>query len=294
MLALAVMPAQSQTPSTPKPSFDVASIKGNTSRSVVWSFGPRGNRFVAKNMTLQMLLLSAYRETDDRQMVANQIDGGPNWVVTDHFDIEAKLEGDGQGVPLAQMRLMVQSLLEDRFRLKAHRETRERRVYELVVAKGGPRLRLSKDQTPPAAGAQLVQLRRGAGTGSGDELESMPRGTTKGSGGASGFTLLGNAVPISAFINLLQPIAGRVLIDKTGLKGFFDFRVTVKLEADPAPPGQSAASPTGSPISAEEQAGTPPASFFAAFEDQLGLKLESTRAPVEVFVIDSVQKPEKN
>ena len=83
-------------------------------------------------------------------LLRQHVIGGPAWIDTDRFDIEAKVEGDSRAIPAAEVWRMVQSLLEDRFKLKAHRETRELAVYNLVVAKGGLKMKLSPDQTPPS------------------------------------------------------------------------------------------------------------------------------------------------
>src|SRR2546423_15215287 len=110
------MPLLSQTVQPKKPSFAAASIKLNKSGTRPFISGV-GDRFVATNYTLRMLVIFAYA---NRPMMNNQIVGGPNWLDTDHFDIEAK--GDGHPVPPPEMKLRIQSLLEDRFRLKLRRE----------------------------------------------------------------------------------------------------------------------------------------------------------------------------
>ena len=114
-----------------KPSFDVASIKPNASGQDGGSIGPRGGAFFASNVTLESLMAYAYSPPGGAFLRA-QIVGAPAWIDTDRYDIEAKA-GGSERVPGADLRVMVQSLLEDRFQLKAHREMRELPVYNLVV-----------------------------------------------------------------------------------------------------------------------------------------------------------------
>lgn len=121
-----------------KPSFEAASIKPNASGKDGGSIGPRGAALLATNVTLESLLVYAYSPPGGL-FLRQQIISGPAWMGTDRFDIEAKT-GENEHVPNTQMRVMMQSLLEDRFQLKAHRETRELPVYDLVPIKGGPQL----------------------------------------------------------------------------------------------------------------------------------------------------------
>src|SRR6516165_6243566 len=131
MFAIAAMPAASQTPAQ-KQQFEVASIKVNTSATARSTMGG-GARFLATSMTLRALMQFAYAR-EALLLSSDQIIGGPGWIDADHFDVEAKPEGSAQ-IPGEQTRLMVQSLLEDRFQLKVHREIRQLPVYKIIVAK---------------------------------------------------------------------------------------------------------------------------------------------------------------
>jgi uncharacterized protein (TIGR03435 family) len=249
------------------PTFDVASIKPSAP-------GPAGGpprvaadaaRFVAANATLRSILQFAYRPASGRTIRAADVIGVPDWADRDRFDIEAKLESGAGPVSQEQMRPMVQSLLMDRFQLKTHWETRDMPTYNLIVAKNGARLKLSENQSPV-------------------RLDAQPRGTVrtiaKPSPAGIALTMSVNAVPIDMLVATLQSYAGRPLFDKTGLNGLFDAQLEFFLEAGgPAP--QPVASDSGP-------------TFAAAIEEQLGLKLESSRGPVEVLVIDSVQRPSQN
>jgi uncharacterized protein (TIGR03435 family) len=212
---------------------------------------------------------------------------------------------------------MVQSMLEDRFQLRAHLETRDLPIYNLVVAKEGPKIKASEDQTPPGAGllgppqpcspapatppqAPPPLPLPGQRGGPGDPNFVPPRGAMLIMANPTGLTLQGTAQPISALIAAVQQQAGRPVIDKTDLKGLFDFKLQFSREglAGPAGPGglppnpiaPGAAGPAPGPATA---AADPVPSLFTSIQD-LGLRLESAKGPVEVLVVESVQKPTEN
>jgi bla regulator protein blaR1 len=242
--------------------FDVASVKPNNSGCCA-SFGFSQRGTVDKNVTLKKLIALAYRLQDF------EVYGGPRWVDADHFDVEGKTEDPKAGPD--QARLMLQSLLAERFRLKLHRETRQLPVYALVVDKGGPKIKLSADQisptvdgpSEPGAGPNHGAFRFGAGS------------------------MTGNAVGLSSFTRLLSQRLDRRVIDRTGLEGRFD----IQLQWTPGP-GESPFDPGGNPVPAPTDFSGP--SIFTAIQEQLGLKLESGKGPVEVLMIDHVEKPSEN
>ncbi|MBZ5601510.1 MAG: TIGR03435 family protein [Acidobacteriia bacterium] len=215
-----------------RPAFEVASIKpGDASRRHGFPM-LAGARVVATNVTAKTLIEIAY---DVRKP---QVSGGPNWLDSEGFDIEAKSARSLSG---PQMRLMLQSLLADRFKLTLHRETREQPVYDLVVAKGGPKL---KAADPKEAGA----LRVGKGQ------------------------VTGMKAPMSWLAQFLSGEAlDRLVIDQTGLGGEYDFTLQWT-------PDASADSP----------------SIFTAVQEQLGLQLRAEKGPVEVLVVDRLEKPSAN
>jgi uncharacterized protein (TIGR03435 family) len=174
-----------------------------------------------------------------------QIAGGPGWLTTDRFDIVATTATPGS-LNLNELEPYLQSLLADRFRFRYHRETRELQVYSLVVARGGPKL--------------------AAHSGEGEPSMSGHDGSGKISKSATNATMARPA-------NTLGGELDRTVIDNTGLKGGYDF----KLEWAPNPAADSVEP-----------------SLFTALQDQLGLKLESTKGPVEIIVIDSIEKPSEN
>jgi uncharacterized protein (TIGR03435 family) len=170
-----------------------------------------------------------------------------------------------------QVRLMLRSLLEDRFQLKLHREIRESSVYALEVGRGGLKMKPSADQTsadvsgpsPPGAGPNHGAIRIGAGS------------------------LIGNAVTMPLFTRMLSQRLDRTVVDKTNLAGRFDLQLqwTPDVGETPFSPGGDVLPP------AVDSSGV---SIFTAVQEQLGLKLESQKGPVEMFVIDSVEKPSGN
>src|SRR5215471_1859414 len=145
----AVLPLLSQTSPPPKPSFDVISIKPSAPvpRGGVIGGGTRGDRFTMVSSTLRMLLQRAYQRPSTTPVAPLQIAGGPNWIDSDRYDIQATANCSSGALSTEQIQLMVRSMLEERFQLKAHMETREGQVYNLVVAKNSPKIKQSEDQT---------------------------------------------------------------------------------------------------------------------------------------------------
>lgn len=265
-----------------RPSFEVATVKPTESGDNRFMIMMQpGGRFVA-TATLKMLMGFAYRVRDF------QISGGPQWIATDRWNIEGKAEEGSISPPTGSpfdptlpnpMLMMVQSLIEDRFQARIHRETRELPVYELVVAKGGPKIKLSEDQSPfrpPERGAPPPPPPQPGGP--------TPRGSFRMGRG----DLEANGVPLANFVQSLSQQLGRPIVDKTELKsGLYDFKLqwTPELGQGPGLPGPEAPPPS-------VDASGP--SIFTAIQEQLGLRLESTKGPVEILVIDSVQKPTEN
>ncbi len=256
LLIFAVMlPAwlQSQTGATTRPAFAVTSVKPNH-MDCCTSGGVGGGGSVNRRVTLKGLIGTAYRIQGFR------IAGGPDWIDTERYDVDGK--ADDPKADFDQLRLMLRSLLEDRFGLRVHRETRTTAVYALVVDKNGLRMRRSADQLSPdvdgpsAPGSALPNhgaLRFGPGS------------------------VIGNAVEIPFFCSaFLSDATERVVVDRTKLTGRFDIQLHWTPEESAAQPRESGPS------------------LFTAVRDQLGLRLESTKAPVEVLVIDHAEKPGAN
>jgi len=303
VFSVALVPVFSQ-----KPSFDVVSIKpSGPNPPQNRGGGARGNRYTLSYAPLRSLLLGAYQQASSpgKPIAALQIIGGPSWIDSERYDIQATMDCSNGPISREQFQIMMQSMLADRFQLKAHMEDRELPIYTLVVGKDGPKIKPSADQTPTAQQATPTPYCGpapstpnpfGPNANPRDPNFIMPRGMLVAMGGPNGSTIRGAAIPLPNLLLMLQFQIGRPVVDKTDLKGLFDFTLQI---------GQGAAEPTTSlapgPATAGGTAGAvaPPAaadpgsSIFTAFQE-LGLKLESAKGPVPVVIIDSVQKPKEN
>lgn len=266
VLALRVVQAQNDGPA-----FETASIKESSEPSR-GAFAP--DRFSRTYITLSQLLIYAHQVSDF------QIVEGPDWVRERRYDVQAKAEGR----PTAdEMRMMVRRLLAERFALKTHVETRELPRYALVMARSdrrlGPRLRPSTFDCPAIVAARGPDYRPPTGP---PQPGAPPTCALRGRVGGGSQTMTMEGQPMPAIAKQLQPQAGRVVVDKTGLTGTYD----VELETEPPVVPGLPANTFGVPREG--------LSLFTALPEQLGLKLESERGPVDVLVIDSVELPTPN
>ena len=241
----------SQTNENKPPAYDVVSIRphkdnGNYSHWLT----PTSNGYAAYNVQVFDLIFAAYELKSPGQLV-----GLPQWAYEESFDLEAKL--DENALPAhqklsdrerrEQAAPMLRSMLADRFDLKVHHETRELAVYELVVGKGG--FKLKQSQGPENLGRMMTNRGR----------------------------IFVRAGPIGArFIAGLSDAVGRIVLDKTGLTSYYD--IDLKWTPD--------GSPTNDPSA--------PPDLFSAIQEQLGLKLVPSKAPVDVLVVDHVERPTEN
>jgi uncharacterized protein (TIGR03435 family) len=242
LIFFAVRMAAAQTPT---PAFEAATIKPAATPSDGHTHinYPPNDRFSSSNITVLNLMQWAYG------MPEKQILGGPAWLGSSRFDIQAEADiGEHmknmtlkEGNELKQR--MVQALLADRFQLKLHQETRMLPAYDLVLAKGGEKLRPSKSN------GRNIGAGRTHFNGEGLDMTFLAEGLSK--------------------------ITGRVVVDKTGLTGRYDFKLV--WTADDAALAD----------------GDPP-TLFTAIQEQLGLKLEPAKEPVPVVVIDHVDQPTPN
>jgi uncharacterized protein (TIGR03435 family) len=257
-----------------KPQFEVASIKpAAPDARGMWIRNSPGGRVNITNMTLKELIVIAWR------IQPYQISGGPAWLDSLHYDISAKAEDNPKG---DERQLMLQALLEDRFQLTIRRETKDLPIYALVLArkdgKLGPKLTevaeggcLKFDPANPEAPREPgAAAPRYCGN-----LMMSPR------------SLTGVSVPVSNIIPMLARMLGRTIVDKTGLTANYD--ISVEWAPDEA---QMAMLPPDAPRPPASDGAGP--SIFTALQEQLGLKLESQKGPVEVFVIERAEKPSEN
>jgi uncharacterized protein (TIGR03435 family) len=260
-IALAICAGATGTAQAPAgdAAFELASIRQNISGSQSGGGKPRaGGGYTFTNVTVHSLISTAYNMPFDRIL------GGPAWLRSDRYDINAI----GKDATKVEDRaVMVRSLLRDRFQLAAHIERRDLPVYLLVVARAdgrlGPGLRRSSvDCTDPEA-------RKKAAAAAGDSR--MVCGITFNTG-----VFMAGGEAVSIMLSTLAAASGRAVLDRTGLTGAYDFelRWTPSLGAD-APPADAV-------------------SIFTAVQEQLGLRLESGTAPLDVLVIDRIERPSEN
>jgi uncharacterized protein (TIGR03435 family) len=266
--------------------FDVATIKLSGAIDGEHCMdGPAPGRITMKCITLHDVIQAAYGifANPAAPIVNNlkplQIVGGPGWINSDHYDFEAKASGNP---PLEIMAgPMTQALLEDRFKLKVHRETREQPVYSLTVAKSGLKIQPTKEtcaprdltamMTPPAPGQPAPIF---CGT--------MRRPTFKGQNMTMGF----RAMTMEDFSAFLSSSLDRTVLNKTGIAGMYD--ITLEFAID-----DTTRKFPGAAFAATQPATDPGPSIFTAIQE-LGLRLESDKGPVEFLVIDHVEKPSGN
>lgn len=266
------------------PTFEVATIKPNNagpgqSRMMI---SPSG--FDIENLPLRQIVMNAWGAKSDAQLT-----GGPDTLLDQHFDIDAKIDPDDAARIKHMSRedssrivdLMLQALLADRFHLKVHIDAQELPVYELVVAKGGPKL--TPAAPPPPTPQEPVPLSPG------DRKPGMGfRGMRMHANGSTlDLTAQGASMEFLASMLARRPETGsRLVLDKTGLIGEYDFTLHFAGEnmsaagaGDATPPDPGAAD-------------SPP--LFTALQEQLGLKLESEKASVQIVAIDHLEPPTPN
>jgi uncharacterized protein (TIGR03435 family) len=233
-------------------SFEVATIKpadpGEHSGRYIKLEGT--NRFVEKAYTLKLLIAAAY------DLSPKTISGGPAWIESEHYDILAVTPGEVRPNHDEQMS-MLRNLLVDRFKLTFHRKEKEFSLYQLEVAKSGPKLKpsASRPDDPVVVGPAVVYPER--------------------------VVLPGRNATMSNLVSLLQrAILDRPVVDKTGLSGRYDF--DLEWEPDETQFG-------GDLPPASDKAASPP--LFVAIQQELGLKLEATRGPVDELIVDNAERP---
>ncbi len=305
MFGAAPIQAQSQSQTAPaaEPAlppvfeYEVASFKPfnpGTSEGIRMGFNTAPDSFTATGFTLQNLITMAYGIRDF------QLSGAPSWLNSNRYDVTAKMDSSvadalqklSQDDRNKERQKMLQALLADRLKLTVHRETKEGQVYMLVIGKNGSKLKeATADELapPPAAGPRGGGGREGGGVsggrgGPGTMMMSMGRG------GTQSMTL--QAIPISSFADMLAINVGRPVVDKTGLTGKYDIKLEWTrddMQMQSPPPGGGPTTMNGQPV---PDSNGP--TLMAAIQEQLGLKLESGKGPIENIVIDHVEKPSDN
>jgi uncharacterized protein (TIGR03435 family) len=293
LLQQPVLPA-TQNPPEPRVAFEVVSIKPGDSNpdgsgrggAMPFGFGCGGSflqidpgRFAITTNVFTLVAL-AYGKQCVENAQRDLLIGGPGWVKSDQFTIQATIPDgspaynrrqlmDGNAPKLQQM---IQTLLMERFKVSVHRDNKEMAVYALTVAKNGPKLMPFEEGSCDPTSAPTPRVAPGQKPACARGYNVNPR---------VHFNLWANGITLDRFAQLLTGALDRPVIDRTGITGAFEIHLEsdvdgtmyerMSLRADDSPP-----------------------SVFDAFESQLGLKLESVKAPVEVLVIDHAEKPSEN
>jgi uncharacterized protein (TIGR03435 family) len=254
IVAIALLSGLSLHGQSPGPKFEVASLK----RSAPGGRGggirpsPGGERYIATNATLRMMLMVAYGVRNE------QIVGGPDWINTDRFDMNAKAEKPST---IDELHLMLQDLVAERFQLKLHREKKDLPIYVLSVDKDNPKL---ESHTAQNAGEPWIEV----------EVVQFPR-----------MRWHAKFATMDLFARRLGEVTDRPVVNQTGLTGGFDFDLEFTRELPPGVPEN--ANINGVPLD------TSGPTIFEAVR-KLGLKLERQKGPVETIVIDKIEKPVEN
>ena len=281
-------PRTAQTPVAPGKSFEVASVRKNKSEEAAYMninplLGdgpvPPGNLYLAKNIKLIQFIAFAYSLT---QIQLRSLELHVPWTTEDRFDIEARAQGNPTK---ADYRLMMQSLLADRFKLRVHYETRVVPLYVLVLAKPGkfgPQLRLHRADDPVCANPAASQNPNEVDAEGYPEVCGGPFGMKPSKPGRmkSG----GRDVSMARFTAILTGVGvlDRPMVDRTGIQGTVDYSLEWRKVVDQVA--------RGAPLELDEDAPT----FADALKEQLGIKMLSQKGPSELFLVDHIERPSEN
>ena len=255
-LAAAALAAGQAFAPTGSLTFEVASLKPSKPGAPDGGLhpAPGGQRYIGSNWVLRNYLLVAY------QVKSSQIVGGPGWVDTDPYDLNAEAEKPSS---IEELHIMLQNLLTERFKLRFHYETKEMSAYVLTVDKSGPK---------------NLELRPGAGGGDLNIDKNAEQFLHE--------TWTTHCASMDYFTFVLAQIFDKPILNQTGLKGCFNFQI--KFTQELPPNLQEGQLFNGVPIDASGP------TIYQALQNQLGLKLESKKAPVATLVIDHAEKPSEN
>ena len=263
-VVVSALHAQAPAASTQSLSFEVASVRRNTSGSLIVNFAMEGNRYIGTNVSVKDLLTTVYAPVPRALIV-----GGPGWINTDRFDIVGVAVGTLGYPELVQM---IRSLLIERFQLAVHSEAREGDVYHLTVARSsaelGPMLR------PPTPDCAVARV----------DNQKCPRFVLAGK-------IVGTGITITDLAGMLEPwTEQRIVRDRTGLTGRYDVVLTWTPDRlAPLPPNAPEAI-----LRAREAIDPNGPALSTALQEQLGLKLEAKKDKVDVLVVDRLERPTEN
>jgi uncharacterized protein (TIGR03435 family) len=271
--------APSQTRATDSLAFDTAAVRRNKTTAQGMTFNSQAEGWLtATNVTAAMLIRFAY------DLPGFQVSGGPDWIYSETFDVTARADGNPS---LPSKRMMLRRLLTERFKLGTHTETRELPNYALTLARSdgrlGPRIRRA---SVDCASVEQPSLFTSVGPAPADG--PSPCGyfgfspNTNVPSGRGGLAFRGLTMP--ALATKLMPMVRRTVVDDTGLAGYYDAEFDFLAELPPPPPPPGMHNPWSEPF----------VTVFTVLPEQLGLKLDSRRGPVDVLVIDRAEQPAEN
>jgi uncharacterized protein (TIGR03435 family) len=240
-----------------RPHFDLASIKPSQERGMMYVRALPGGRLLV-NAPARLMLMNAYA------IQFSQFVGAPDWLSSETWSVDARAEGNPTR---EELMLMLQSLLEERFHLSVHHESREMPVYALTVARNGPKL------PAPREGACATPVPGQP------EPAAPPCGRVRISMSREGTVMEGGKAAVSELARVLAIPLGRPIVDRTALTGAYDIRLQFTDDASGDTSPNADATTSG---------------IFTAIQEQLGLKLTSARASVDVLVIDRIERPTAN
>jgi len=254
---LLTAPLLAQAPSRISPDlrFEVASLKPNVGHEDNYGIrpAPGGQRYQARNCPIKLMIQAAY------QIKAEQIVGGPSWLETDRWDMEAKAEKSSS---VDELHVMLMNMLVERLHLKFHHETKEMRMYALTADKGGAKM---MPHSAANGGEQWIE-----------QTVTKPLH----------LRMKATSSPMAYFAFRLSTLMDAPVVDLTGLKGGWDFTLEYTRELPPN-------FPDGGKLNGEEPDTSGP-TVFAAVKQQMGLELKAQKGPVDVIVIDHAEKPTEN
>ena len=279
---LRAVPAQAPPAPVDPPAFEVVSLRENTSGGSGQRINRQpGGRLVTSNFTLRSLVLFSYG------LQPQHLVGAPDWIDSARYDITAQAAGE---FPIAEPgtvgppQLMMQRLLAERFRLAVHTEARELPIFALTLARSdgrlGPQISKATIDCQAVLTEAIAKAKQGGGV---QAAPQRPNGGPACGMMFDGRRVMAGGTSMAALARSLSGMVGRLVEDRTGLAGGFDF--DLEFAMDGALAGAGAPVPPTDP-------NLP--SIFTALQEQLGLKLEATRAPVDVLVIDRVERPTPN
>jgi len=240
-----------------RPRFEVASIKPSQEHGMMYVRALPGGHLMA-NAPARLMLMNAYG------VQFSQLVGAPDWLSSETWSVDARAEGNATR---DELMLRLQSLLEERFHLQVHHENREMPVYALIAARKGPKLPAPKEGAcaTPVPGQP--------------EPSAPPCGRVRISMSPGGILMEGGSAAVSEFARVLAIPLGRPVVDRTSLIGAYDIRLQFSDDLSGTTPPPEAVTSSG---------------VFTAIQEQLGLKLEPAKAPVDVLAIDHIDRPTAN